>query len=60
MMNYKLLETIRCSAVTALEDLLESIDEPPVDWSGDPCLPLANSWTGVTCSKEKITKVISL
>lgn len=59
-MNYKLLETIRCSAVTALEDLLESIDEPPVDWSGDPCLPLPNSWTGVTCSKEKITKVISL
>ncbi|KFK39243.1 hypothetical protein AALP_AA3G219000 [Arabis alpina] len=45
---------------TALEDLLESIKEPPVDWSGDPCLPLANSWTGVTCSKEKITRVISL
>ncbi|XP_013587231.1 PREDICTED: putative leucine-rich repeat receptor-like serine/threonine-protein kinase At2g14440 [Brassica oleracea var. oleracea] len=48
------------SDVTALEDLLESIDEPPVDWSGDPCLPLPNSWTGVTCSKEKINKVISL
>ncbi|KAJ0264451.1 Leucine-rich repeat [Hirschfeldia incana] len=48
------------SDVTAMEDLLENINEPPVDWSGDPCLPLANSWTGVTCSKEKITKVISL
>ncbi|VVA98198.1 unnamed protein product [Arabis nemorensis] len=45
---------------TAMEDLLESIKEPPVDWSGDPCLPLANSWTGLTCSKEKITRVISL
>ncbi|CAN8258795.1 unnamed protein product [Cochlearia groenlandica] len=45
---------------TAMEDLLESIKKPPVDWSGDPCLPLANSWTGLTCSKEKITRVISL
>ncbi|KAG7577833.1 Malectin-like domain [Arabidopsis thaliana x Arabidopsis arenosa] len=44
----------------AMEDLLESIKKPPVDWSGDPCLPRANSWTGLTCSKEKISRVISL
>ncbi|KAG7631806.1 Leucine-rich repeat [Arabidopsis suecica] len=44
----------------AMEDLLESIMKPPVDWSGDPCLPRANSWTGLTCSKDKIARVISL
>jgi len=48
------------SAAIAMEDLLESIMKPPVDWSGDPCLPRANSWTGLTCSKDKIARVISL
>ncbi|KAH1060130.1 hypothetical protein GLYMA_02G132800v4 [Glycine max] len=36
--------------VIAMEDLARSIQNPPVDWHGDPCLPKGNSWTGVTCS----------
>ncbi|XWS68017.1 hypothetical protein CRYUN_Cryun04dG0054200 [Craigia yunnanensis] len=27
---------------------------------GDPCLPPENSWTGVSCSKDKIARVVSL
>lgn len=37
----------------AMEDLARAFDNPPADWSGDPCLPRENSWTGVTCSKDK-------
>uniref|UniRef100_A0A2C9VJL1 Malectin-like domain-containing protein n=1 Tax=Manihot esculenta TaxID=3983 RepID=A0A2C9VJL1_MANES len=46
--------------VMAMEDLARAFDNPPADWSGDPCLPRENSWTGVTCSKDKTARVISL
>ncbi|XP_021896683.1 putative leucine-rich repeat receptor-like serine/threonine-protein kinase At2g14440 [Carica papaya] len=46
--------------VMAMEDLARKIDHLPSDWSGDPCLPTENSWTGVTCSKDKLARVVSL
>ncbi|XP_028777029.1 probable LRR receptor-like serine/threonine-protein kinase At5g59680 [Neltuma alba] len=46
--------------VTAMEELARSFDNPPPDWSGDPCLPKENSWTGVRCSEEFICQVISV
>ncbi|KAJ9705030.1 hypothetical protein PVL29_003193 [Vitis rotundifolia] len=30
------------------------------DWSGDPCLPQNNSWTGVTCTPGKLARVVTL
>ncbi|KAJ4825814.1 hypothetical protein Tsubulata_039764 [Turnera subulata] len=44
----------------AMEDLAKSLDNPPPDWVGDPCLPHENSWTGVACSKTKLARVVSL
>ncbi|RZR77871.1 hypothetical protein BHM03_00003079 [Ensete ventricosum] len=46
--------------VIAMEALARSFDNPPSDWSGDPCLPRQNAWTGVTCSGGKIMRVVSL
>eukprot|EP00257_Ricinus_communis_P016259 XP_015574373.1 probable LRR receptor-like serine/threonine-protein kinase At1g67720 [Ricinus communis] len=46
--------------VIAMEDLARSFDNPPPDWSGDPCLPPKNSWTGVACSRDKLARVVSL
>ncbi|KAJ7946045.1 Leucine-rich repeat family protein / protein kinase family protein [Quillaja saponaria] len=47
--------------VMAMEDLARSFNNPPPDWSGDPCLPKENSWTGVTCSKRKyVSRVVSV
>lgn len=46
--------------VMAMEDLATSLDNPPPDWAGDPCLPRNNSWTGVTCSNTKLARVVSL
>ncbi|KAK2991512.1 hypothetical protein RJ640_016547, partial [Escallonia rubra] len=46
--------------VTVMEALARSIDNPPPDWNGDPCLPTQNSWTGVTCSEGKFFRVVSL
>ncbi|GAB2268957.1 hypothetical protein Dimus_003892 [Dionaea muscipula] len=40
--------------VVTMEDLARSLDNPPADWHGDPCLPQQNSWTGVACSESKI------
>ena len=48
------------SLVTAMHEVKRNFDNPPADWSGDPCLPEANSWTGVTCSYGKFARVISL
>ncbi|XP_065871831.1 putative leucine-rich repeat receptor-like serine/threonine-protein kinase At2g14440 [Euphorbia lathyris] len=45
----------------AMEDLARSLDNPPSDWSGDPCLPPQNSWTGVECSQNSTyARVVSL
>ncbi|XP_068642817.1 probable LRR receptor-like serine/threonine-protein kinase At5g59680 [Aristolochia californica] len=46
--------------VIAMESLARSFDNPPVDWTGDPCLPENHSWTGVTCSGGKLARVVSL
>nr|KJB32383.1 hypothetical protein B456_005G238300 [Gossypium raimondii] len=46
--------------VMAMEELARGFDNPPLDWSGDPCLPRENSWTGVSCSQEKMPRIIAL
>ncbi|XP_050209381.1 putative leucine-rich repeat receptor-like serine/threonine-protein kinase At2g14440 [Mercurialis annua] len=46
--------------VIAMEDLARSFDNPPSDWSGDPCLPAKNSWTGVKCSRDRLARVVTL
>ncbi|KAM5549283.1 putative LRR receptor-like serine/threonine-protein kinase [Rosa sericea] len=53
------LETLHRD-VAAMHEVKRSFDNPPSDWSGDPCLPEANSWTGVTCSHGNSSRVISL
>ncbi|KAL2927596.1 hypothetical protein RDABS01_019927, partial [Bienertia sinuspersici] len=32
--------------VIAMSDLDRSLNNPPSDWNGDPCLPQQNSWSG--------------
>ncbi|XP_021291375.1 putative leucine-rich repeat receptor-like serine/threonine-protein kinase At2g14440 [Herrania umbratica] len=44
----------------ALEDMKNSLHNHPLDWNGDPCLPLNYSWTGVTCSEGERIRVIAL
>ncbi|KAG9450895.1 hypothetical protein H6P81_010860 [Aristolochia fimbriata] len=46
--------------VIAMDALARGFVNPPVDWTGDPCLPENHSWTGVTCSGGKLARVISL
>ncbi|OMO74075.1 hypothetical protein CCACVL1_16954 [Corchorus capsularis] len=48
--------------VVAMEELANSLEKPPPDWVGDPCLPPENSWTGVECniSKDAMARVSSL
>ncbi|XP_019445781.1 PREDICTED: probable LRR receptor-like serine/threonine-protein kinase At1g67720 [Lupinus angustifolius] len=40
--------------VIAMEDLARSIQNPPADWNGDPCLPKGNSWIGVSCYQHNL------
>jgi hypothetical protein len=46
--------------VIGLTALAKALDKTPSDWSGDPCLPEGNSWTGLNCSQDKFARVISL
>ncbi|XP_050218608.1 probable LRR receptor-like serine/threonine-protein kinase At1g67720 [Mercurialis annua] len=46
--------------VSLMEQVKSSFQNPPHDWSGDPCLPRQYSWTGVTCSEGPRIRVISL
>ncbi|PQM33599.1 putative LRR receptor-like serine/threonine-protein kinase [Prunus yedoensis var. nudiflora] len=46
--------------VGAMNELRRYFDNPPPDWSGDPCLPGENSWTGVTCTPGKQYRVTAL
>ncbi|KAH1120335.1 hypothetical protein J1N35_003495 [Gossypium stocksii] len=47
--------------VAVMEELARNLDNPPLDWVGDPCLPQENSWTGVSCSiKDTVARIISL
>ncbi|ONK55411.1 uncharacterized protein A4U43_UnF3690 [Asparagus officinalis] len=42
--------------------LAREFQNPPSDWSGDPCLPQGYSWTGVTCAVLNVNyyKIVSL
>lgn len=46
--------------VIAMEKVKGSLENPPLDWNGDPCLPLPYSWTGITCSEGPRVRVVSL
>ncbi|GAU14870.1 hypothetical protein TSUD_46630 [Trifolium subterraneum] len=46
--------------VIALERIKESLRNPPLDWSGDPCVPRQYSWTGITCSEGPRIRVVTL
>jgi hypothetical protein len=46
--------------VIALEKVKESLRNPPLDWSGDPCVPRQYSWTGITCSEGPRIRVVTL
>lgn len=46
--------------VRALNKLKESLINVPLDWSGDPCLPVGYSWTGITCSQGTLVRVTAL
>ncbi|XP_062199650.1 probable LRR receptor-like serine/threonine-protein kinase At1g67720 [Phragmites australis] len=46
--------------VIGMEALARGFLNPPSDWSGDPCLPRGNSWTGVTCNEDLLARVIAL
>lgn len=46
--------------VIALTALKNSFTNVPVDWEGDPCLPVGNSWTGITCSQGSRIRVTIL
>ncbi|EMS48998.1 hypothetical protein TRIUR3_02651 [Triticum urartu] len=46
--------------VIGMEGLARGFANPPSDWSGDPCLPVGNSWTGVSCSQGALARVTAL
>ncbi|KAM0952607.1 putative transferase [Dioscorea sansibarensis] len=46
--------------VNVMEDLARRLKNVPIDWSGDPCMPKENSWTGVSCSEGKFARVVSI
>ncbi|XP_052294053.1 probable LRR receptor-like serine/threonine-protein kinase At1g67720 isoform X1 [Citrus sinensis] len=46
--------------VIALETLRNSLQNPPLDWSGDPCLPHGYSWTGITCTYDRRIRIVTL
>ncbi|KAM7470663.1 hypothetical protein LguiA_008846 [Lonicera macranthoides] len=43
-----------------MEALAKSFENPPPDWTGDPCMPKSNPWTGLACSEGKNIRVVSL
>lgn len=47
-------------AVVALEKFKKSLQNPPLDWNGDPCLPLQYPWSGITCSYGRRIRVVTL
>lgn len=46
--------------VIALQRVKESLRNPPLDWSGDPCVPRQYSWTGITCSEGLRIRIVTL
>ncbi|KAL5701841.1 hypothetical protein ACHQM5_027134 [Ranunculus cassubicifolius] len=45
---------------TAMEKVKNSLQNPPQDWNGDPCLPRHYAWSGVACSEGSRIMVVSL
>ncbi|KAL1811980.1 hypothetical protein ACET3Z_022045 [Daucus carota] len=43
-----------------MEELVKSLKNLPRDWIGDPCLPKAQSWTGVTCTGGDQVQIVTL
>ncbi|KAL0384207.1 UNVERIFIED_CONTAM: protein disulfide-isomerase SCO2 [Sesamum radiatum] len=46
--------------VVAIEQFRKVLTNVPEDWTGDPCLPKENSWTGVSCSDTAPVRILSL
>ncbi|KAK1358863.1 Leucine-rich repeat receptor-like serine/threonine-protein kinase [Heracleum sosnowskyi] len=46
--------------VMVMEEFVKSLDNLPPDWIGDPCLPKAQSWTGVTCTGGEEVRILTL
>ncbi|KAG4131514.1 hypothetical protein ERO13_D09G216700v2 [Gossypium hirsutum] len=46
--------------VIALNAMKSSLRNPPLDWNGDPCLPLNYTWTGITCFEGERIRVVTL
>ncbi|KAK4401649.1 Calmodulin-like protein 30 [Sesamum angolense] len=46
--------------VVAIEQFRKVLTNQPEDWTGDPCLPRENSWTGVSCSDTAPVRILSL
>ncbi|KAG1331744.1 leucine-rich repeat receptor-like serine/threonine-protein kinase [Cocos nucifera] len=46
--------------IIALEAIKKNISNPPLDWSGDPCMPREYAWTGVTCFEGTRIRVVTL
>ncbi|KAK4266372.1 hypothetical protein QN277_027308 [Acacia crassicarpa] len=46
--------------VIALNRVKDSFQNPPLDWTGDPCMPQKYSWTGITCSEGPRIRVVTL
>ncbi|WOL12010.1 leucine-rich repeat receptor-like serine/threonine-protein kinase [Canna indica] len=46
--------------IIPLVKIKKSIATPPADWSGDPCMPVEYSWTGVNCSHNHQIRVVAL
>ncbi|XP_061992902.1 probable LRR receptor-like serine/threonine-protein kinase At1g67720 [Rosa rugosa] len=43
--------------VIALERVKESLENPPPNWNGDPCLPRQYTWTGIACSGIRVVSL---
>ncbi|KAL6185817.1 hypothetical protein ACLB2K_041940 [Fragaria x ananassa] len=43
--------------VIALQKVKESLENPPPNWNGDPCLPRQYTWTGITCSGVRVVSL---
>ncbi|KAK4798309.1 hypothetical protein SAY86_030635 [Trapa natans] len=46
--------------VIALEKIRNNFQNPPPDWTGDPCMPQRYSWTGVTCYEGRRIRIVAL
>ncbi|XP_078178979.1 leucine-rich repeat receptor-like serine/threonine-protein kinase At2g14510 [Carex rostrata] len=57
---FKLQNLTTTRDVISLQAIKQLIDNPPEDWTGDPCMPPEYPWTGVTCTFGSRIRVVSL